>query len=430
MKHLNIYILLLCLAPLFLNAQQITKAKKGLFLLKNGNIEVFEENRMKADVLIENGLIKDIDESIIHPAAKVIDCSGMTIFPGMIDSGTKLGLAEVGAVSLTQDHNEIGEFTPQMSALTAVNPSSVNIPVNRVNGITTVLTVPSGGRFPGTAALINLHGYTPEQMYAGFKGVVFNFPSTGRRGSWDRRSDEDIKKDEEKLKKRLGDFWDKAKLQAQISDKAKSSGQYSKYNPQLDALVPVIKGEVHLLIEVNKESDILSAISWVKENDVKAVFTGVREGYLVADSLAAHNIPVITGPILSNPGKSSDHYDTAYSNAGKMQKAGVKVAIRTNETENVRNLPYNAGFAAAYGMGWKEAFKAVTIIPAEIFGVDDKYGSIERGKRANLFVADGDPFETKTQIKYLFIEGYNVPLESRQTYLYDEFLERDPGVSK
>ena len=111
-----------------------------------------------------------------------------------------------------------------------------------------------------------------------------------------------------------------------------------------------------------------------------------------------------------------------------MQKAGIKVALRTNETENVRNLPYNAGFAATYGMGFKEAFKAITIVPAEHFGVADKYGSLSEGKYANLFVTNGDPFETKTQVQHLFIRGWKVPLESRHTLLYDEFLERNPGL--
>ncbi len=418
-------VLLLLVLPLMLTSQQVEKSKSGIFLLKDGRVETVYEGLIDADVLIENGLIKEVAETIDHPGATIVDCKGLMIYPGMIDSGTKLGLAEIGAVSLTQDHNEIGEFTPHMQALTAVNPNSVNIPVTRVNGVTSVLAVPSGGRFPGTAALINLHGYTPEQMYAGFKGVVFNYPSTGKRGRWDRRSAEDIKKDEAKAKKKLKEFWDKAKLQAQLAAKGQT-----KYNPQLDALIPIVNKEAPLLIEVNQKSDILSAIAWVNENEVKAIFTGVAEGYRVADSLAKYNIPVITGPILSNPRRSSDHFDAAYSNAGKMQKAGVKVAIRTNETENVRNLPYNAGFAAAYGMGWREAFKAVTIIPAEIFGIDDKYGTIERGKVANVFVSDGDPFETKTQIKHLFIDGWKVPLESRHTLLYEEFLQRDPGVKE
>ena len=422
MKLNSIYIILLLAIATFANGQQITKATTGIFLLKNGEVYTHDNGKIKADVLMQDGIIKEVSEMIEHPGAKKFDCTGLTIYPGMIDSGTKIGLAEVSSVSLTQDHNEIGEFTPHMKALTAVNPSSVNIPVNRVNGITTALSVPSGGRFPGTAALINLYGYTPNDMDAGFSAVVFNYPSTGKRGSWDRRSDEDIKKAEEKANKKIKDFISKARLYTKISGTDKASSL--DYNPQLNALVPIINKEAPLLVEVNKKSDILSAISWVNENDINVIFTGVSEGYLVIDSLLKYNIPVITGPILNNPGRSSDHYNIGYSNAGKMQKAGIKVAIRTNETENVRNLPYNAGFAAAYGMGFKEAFKAVTINAAEMFGIENKYGSVERTKVANVFVTDGDPFETKTTIKYLFIDGYNIPLESRHTYLYDEFLER------
>jgi imidazolonepropionase-like amidohydrolase len=133
--------------------------------------------------------------------------------------------------------------------------------------------------------------------------------------------------------------------------------------------------------------------------------------------------------VLATPTRDADRYDQAYKNAGLMQKAGVKVALRTSDAENVRNLPFNAGFAAAYGMGREEALKAVTINPAEIFGVSDQIGSIEPGKKANLFVSDGDPFETATHIMHLFINGWNIPLESRQTLLYDEFLHRTPGVT-
>jgi imidazolonepropionase-like amidohydrolase len=182
------------------------------------------------------------------------------------------------------------------------------------------------------------------------------------------------------------------------------------------------------MIEVNKDKDIKAAIKWVKEQKINAIFTGVAEGYRVAKELAEANIPVITGPVLSTPSRSSDSYDAPYANAGKMQKAGVKVALRTMEIENVRNLPFNAGFAAAYGMGIEEALKSITIIPAEIFGVDNRYGSIEKNKIANLLVSNGDPFETKTDIEHLFISGWKVPIENRHTLLYDEFLERTPGL--
>jgi imidazolonepropionase-like amidohydrolase len=422
----QLYTVIIAFALVFqLSGQQVEKTYTGTFLLKGGKVETVYKGVIDADVLIEDGLIKEVAEDIGHPGAQLIDCKGLIIYPGMTDSGTKLGLGEISAVSLTQDHNELGEYTPHMEALTAVNPSSVNIPVTRVNGVTTVLTVPDGGLLPGTAALINLQGYTPDQMFAGFKGVVLNFPSTGRRGRRDSRSDEDIAKANKKAQDNLKKYWANAKIHAAMASKGEV-----EYNPQYEALRPVIDKEASLLITVNKKSDILQAIKWVNENDIKAIFTGVAEGYRVADSLAKYNIPVITGPILDNPARASDKYDSAYANAGIMQKAGVKVAIQTNETENVRNLPYNAAFAAAYGMGWREAFKAVTVIPAEIFGISDKYGTIERGKVANVFVADGDPFETKTQVKHLFISGYKVPLESRHTLLYNEFLDRDPGLNK
>ena len=149
----------------------------------------------------------------------------------------------------------------------------------------------------------------------------------------------------------------------------------------------------------------------------QVVLSGVAEGWRVADKIAEAGIPCLVGPMLSNPTRQSDRYDKAYANIGLMHKAGVKVAIRTGDSENVRNLPYNAGFAAAYGLGKEEALRAVTITPAEIFGVSDEIGSLEVGKKATLFVADGDPFETKTDIHHVFIDGYMVPMESRHTRL-------------
>ena len=432
-KMNKIYILLILMAFGFSSkAQMVNKSQNGTFLLKDATIHTVTNGTIQGDVLIKDGLIAEVGTvTQMEAGSTTIMCTGMHIYPGFIDSGTNLGLSEVGSISLTQDYRELGDFTPHMQALTAVNPNSVSIPVTRTNGVTTVISKTAGGLFPGTAALINLHGYTPNQMYAGFKAVQMNFPSTGRRGRWDRRKPEDIKKDGEKAMKKMNSIWDKARQYSKIDSLAKASNQTMEdYNPQMESLMPIVRGEAPLMIEVNKDKDIKAAIKWVKENKLNVIFTGVSEGYRVAEELAKSGIPVITGPVLSVPGRSSASYDVSYKNPSIMQKAGVKVAIRTNETENVRNLPFNAGFAAAYGMGIEEALKAITIIPAEILGVADKMGSVEKGKVANLFVSDGDPFETKTQIKYLFINGYKVPIENRHTLLYDEFLERDPGVDK
>ncbi|MFL0683306.1 MAG: amidohydrolase family protein [Algoriphagus aquaeductus] len=419
---------LLALLPIVAMAQidgEFVKPRTGKFLLKNATVVTVTKGTLSnTSVLLENGKISQIGANITAADAEVIDCTGMFIYPGMIDGGTRLGLVEVSSVPETVDYAEIGNVTPNMQALTTVNPNSEAIGVTRVSGVTTVLTVPTGGLFPGTAALINLNGYTPDQMYGGFKAVAMSFPSSGRRGRFDRRSEEDIKKDAEKAMKEANDIWDNAKSYLEL----KKSGAELSYYPEMEQLSKVIAGELPLLIEVNAASDIQNAIKWVQDKKIKVIFSGVAEGWRVAEEIAKSGIPVVTGPVQELPTRQSDRYDAAYSNAGKMAKAGVKVALRTDEEENVRNLPFHAAFAAAYGLGKEEALKAVTINPAEIFGIADQYGSVETGKRANLIVSTGDPFETRSQIIHVFIDGYRIPMSNRHIRLYQEFLERSPGL--
>jgi imidazolonepropionase-like amidohydrolase len=430
MKRINKTFLtfLIALLPMMAMAQidgEFIKPRTGKFLLQNATVHTITKGVLSgASVLIENGKIVQVGTNVSADGAEVIDCSGMVIYPGMIDSGTTLGLAEVSSVAETVDYQEIGNVTPNMQALTAVNPNSEAIPVTRVSGVTTVIAKPSGGLFPGTAALINLVGYTPDQMYAGFKAVAMNFPSSARRGRFDRRSDADIKKDNEKALKDANELMEKAKQYHELSSK----GAELEYYPEIAQLAKVISKELPLMIEVNAASDIQNAIKWVKDMDIRVIFSGVKEGWRVADEIAEAGIPVITGPVQDLPSRQSDRYDAAYTNAGKLAKAGVKVALRTNETENVRNLPFHAAFAAAYGMGKEEAWKAVTINPAEIFGLGDQLGSIEAGKVANLIVATEDPFETRSQIMHVFINGYRIPLSNRHIRLYQEFLERSPDL--
>lgn len=404
---------------------EFVKPRTGKFLLQNATVVTVTKGTLtNTSVLVENGKIARIGADIPADGADIIDCTGMFIYPGMIDGGTRLGLVEVSSVAETVDYAEVGNVTPNMQALTTVNPNSEAIGVTRVSGVTTALTVPTGGLFPGTAALINLNGYTPDQMYGGFKAVVMNFPSSGRRGRFDRRSDEDVKKDAEKALKDANEIWENAKKYLEL----KKAGAELQYYPEMDQLAKAVSGELPLLIVVDAASDIQNAIKWVEGKDIKVIFSGVAEGWRVADEIAKAGIPVITGPVQDLPTRQSDRYDTPYANAGKMAKAGVKVALRTDEEENVRNLPFHAAFAAAYGLGKEEALKAITINPAEIFGIADHYGSVETGKRANLIIATGDPLETNSQIHHVFIDGYRIPMSNRHIRLYQEFLERSPGL--
>ncbi len=417
---------------------EVQKTRRGTFALTNARIVTVTDGVIEdGTVVIDGAEIVAVGADVEIPAgAEVIDCTGLSVYPGMIDSGTHLGLIEVGSLSLTRDYDELGELVPHMQALTAVNPNSVSIPVTRVNGVTTVLTEPAGSLLPGTAALIDLIGYTPRQMHlGGVEVVVLNFPSTMRRGPWDDRSEEKIEEEAEKALGKLNEVWDRAELYARI-DSAYMAGakeeRLPEYAPSMKALAPVVRGEMPLMIKVNASADIRRAIAWVEERGLtdNTIFSGVAEGWRVADEIAEAGIPCLVGPVPSVPTRDSDRYDKAYANPGLMEEAGVTVAIRSGETENARNLPYHAGFADAYGMTHREALRAVTIVPARIFGVADLIGSIEEGKLANLFVATGDPFQTSTQIKHLFIEGYKVPLVSRQTRLYEEFLNRNPGLSR
>jgi imidazolonepropionase-like amidohydrolase len=428
---MNLIFSLILAAGMFFPADGKPPARQGTFALTNARIETVTNGVIeRGTVIIRNDRIVAVGAGVAIPSdAEVIDLDGMTIYPGMIDSGTRLGLTEINSVPETVDVREVGNLTPHMQALSAVNPNSVLIPVTRVSGVTTVLTEPGGGLMPGTAALINLHGYSGAHMDAGARAVKLSFPTTGRRGGFDRRSDEEIEREAREAMRILNAIWDRAVEFERIAREAPAEQIRPRYVPEMDALLPVLRGETPLLIDVNAARDIEKVLEWVEERGFpRVILSGASEGWRVADKIAAAGIPVITGPVLSLPTRQSDRYDRAYANAGLMHQAGVLVALRTNDAENVRRLPFNAGFAAAYGLGREEALRAVTINPARIFGVDAELGSIEEGKKANLFVSTGDPFETRSEIAMVFIDGYLIPLENRHTRLYQEFLHRNPGV--
>ena len=411
---------------------------QGPFALTNAQIVVSPADTIDSGtVVIQNDSIAAVGPNATAPDnARVIDCEGMTVYPGLIDSGTHLGLGEVGSLPETQDFDEVGELTPHMEALTAVNPNSVHIPVTRVHGITSVIAEPSDGLLPGTAALIGLHGYTPDQMHLGDVTLTkMDFPSVSRQGPSDDRSQKTIEKEAKKKMDKLNTLWDRAERYAQIDSAvavAPETRRQPKFVPAMEGLIPVVQGDQPLMISVNAAPTISRALDWAEERGVldQVILSGALEGWRVADEIAAADVPVLVGSVMQPPSRESDRYDKAYRNPALLHEAGVTVALRSDKTENVRNLIFHAGFAASHGLGKTEALRAVTTAPAEIFGVADQVGTIEAGKHANLFVANGDPFQPATDVQHLFIDGYKLPLENRQTKLFDEFLNRNPGLEK
>jgi imidazolonepropionase-like amidohydrolase len=422
--------LLLFLSAMPIEAQITEKAEFGKFAITNATIHTV------SDGVIENGVVLIDGETIVFvgdnaritPDYTRIDASGKHVYPGLMDSGTILGLQEIGAVAVTNDQAELGEYNPHMRAFTAINPSSATIPVTRVNGVTHVISLPVSGRISGKATLIDLYGYSPDSMaVVGNAALHLNWPSSYAGGWWDDRKPEEVKKEYEKNVEELNKFWSKAafyhKMMTEYENNPNGKTKPVK-DEKMDAMREVITGQIPVLISVEREKDILNAIEWTKQHEgIKFILAGVEEGWRVAEEIAEAGLPCLVATLYT-PSRDYDNYQRPYQNPGLLHKAGVKVAIATGDNENVRNAPYHAGYAAAYGLGKEEAIKALTLNPAEIFGVADKLGSIEEGKQANLIITDGDPLEPLTNIEQVFIRGYKIPMVSRHTQLYEEYLER------
>ncbi len=386
----------------------------------------------RGTVLIRDGKIAEVGARVAVPGnARVVDATGLSVYPGLIDCGTSLGLTEIGSIQETRDTTELGDFNPHMRAIVAVQPHSELIPVSRANGVTTAITRPGGRLVSGQAALINLDGWTWQEMtLRAPAAMAMEYPRAPRgRGAAAFLATQSTANFAQLRERQLSAL--RTKLEdAQAYAKARDARAADRSLPArpvdhvLEALIPVVKGELPVLMVANTEREIKGAIEIADKYKLKLIISGADDAWKVASQLKEKNIPVIIGPITDLPNNEDDDYDINFSHAGKLSSAGVRFAFQTADAAYVRNLPYQAGTSAAFGLSKEEALKAVTIYPAQIFGVDKLIGSVEVGKMANLIVTDGDPLEFKTSVKYMFINGKPVDLSSRHTKLYDKFKDR------
>jgi imidazolonepropionase-like amidohydrolase len=422
----SVPLLLLALAPAY--------AATNTVLLRNATVHtVSGADIPNGSVLVIDGKIAEVGQHVsASHGARIVDLKGLHIYPGMIDSATEIGLSEIGAVREMNDVSDLGLFKPQLRASTAVNPASEHIPVTRANGITSVITMPEGGIIAGQAALIHLDGWTMEDMAIRAPAAMrLEFPriQLPRREFPDMPGGRtttyaDAKKKYEEQLSELNDFMDSAR-RYQISKAAAGPG----FEPdlQLEAMLPVLDGRLPMLIRADKAKTIREAIAWSEKQKIHMILERGEEAWKVAPELKAHNIPVVLPPTLRLPDEEDDPYDKPNTIPGELLKAGVKIAFATygpGAGQNPRNLPYEAAAAVPFGLSRDEAFKAVTLYAAQIWGVGDELGSIEKGKWADLIVTDGDPLETRTQIRQMFIKGAPVDLENKHHRLYEKYLAR------
>ena len=417
--------------------QQGVTPPRGTYVIRNARIvTVSGADIENGSIVIRDGKIEAVGTSVNVPAgAQSIDGHGLSVYPGMIDAGTSMGLVEVPqGASGTVDTSEVGEFNPNSRAIIAVNPHSAHIGVARVEGITNVVSAPTGGLISGQATLINLLGTSPKEMaVVPNAALVINYPRLGGGGGGGFGGFQQQvnladaltagERQLEQIRKMLRDG--EAYGRARDAYAKDNSLPRPDINVVLEALVPYVRGQQPVIFRADREAEIRGAIKFAEEMKLKPIILGGDDAWKVASLLKEKNVPVILTGIFGLPGREDDPYDVLYESASKLQQAGVRFCISSGDPgAEARNLPMYAGMASAYGLSKADALKAVTLYPAQIMNVADRLGSIEVGKMANLVVTDGDLLEIRTHIHYLFIDGRKVQLTSRHTELNDAFKDR------
>lgn len=373
-------------------------------------------------VVITNGKITAVGANVPIPAgAQRIDATGKIVTPGFVNSSTQLGVQEISAVNDTRDMSARGKdnIAAAFTVWEGLNPNSVMLAPSRKEGVTSVVVIPTGGLISGQAALIDVvPGTTTDMIIRAPVAMVAEIGDAQSAGVTSRG--ELIVK----LREVLADT-KYFQTHRDAFDRAQTR-DFAASRLDLEAMIPVLEGRLPLLVTVDRESDIDAAMRLAKEYNVKLIIGGGAEAWMMADKLAAARIPVLTGAMNNIPGGFAA-LGQRQENAALLRKGGVQVALIGNagggdeEAFNVRNLKQEAGNAVSYGMTWDDALRAVTLAPAEFFGVSDRVGSLQSGREGNVVVWSGDPFEFTTRAEHVFVRGREYNEKTRQDMLIERY---------
>jgi imidazolonepropionase-like amidohydrolase len=388
-------------------------------------------------LVIDGSRIAALGSGVAAPAgARVVEVAGLHVYPGLIDANTVLGLVEIGSVRGTVDISETGDINPNARAEVALNADSELLPVTRAGGVLVAMSCPRGGLVAGTAAAFQLDGWNWEDLTLRAPvGLLVNWPSMRLNRDPDAKPplDEQIAKRDAKLRA-LGEMFAAARAYQRGREAEGGRGiPVHDRDPRWEAMQPVLRGEIPVLVAADDILEIRAALRWAEEEDVRLVFLSGGDIARVAPELARRKIAVILDPTLELPRRRWEPFDTPYTIASQLHAAGVQFAFSTGSgsfgAANARNLPYEAAAAVGYGLPRDVALRAVTLAPAEILGLGNRLGSLEPGKDATLIVTDGDPLDIRTHVLHAFIAGREVGLENRQTRLWEKYRHR-PAPTK
>ncbi len=374
-------------------------------------------------ILIDRGKISALGTDVTVPStAKLIDLSGRHIYPALFDAYTHVGLVEINSVRATIDNRERGRLNPSVSAQVAVNPDSEVIPVTRSNGVLLTLTAPTGTLVAGKSAILQLDGWTWEDMTLKADAAMHcNWPRMVPVTTWQRRQSGTERSRESSVRLLEQLFED-----ARAYEKARNSATGGQpHDSRLEAMLPVVHGQLPLIVHADEVQQIQAAVAMSEREGFRMILHGGYDAVLCAELLRKHDIPVIVAGVYRLPRRRSDPYDHPFTLPDRLRRAGIRYCISGAErTHNVRNLPHHAAMAVAFGLPAEEALKAITLYPAEILGVAQRVGSLEVGKDATLIVTDGDPLESANHVEAAFIRGRPVDLNDRHKRLWRKYEEK------
>ncbi len=377
-------------------------------------------------ILFEAGVITAVGADVEIPeGTRVVDATGKHIYPGLIDAYSTVGIAEIGAVDVSNDINELGDFNPNVRADVAVNAESRHIGTSRSAGVLTTLTTPGGGLVSGMSSAMALEGWSWEEMSMQSAAALnVNWPNPnprrfrgfGRFGP-QRENPPSYAEQVQQLK----DFF----AEARAYRDAKEAGEEVRSDSRYEAMIPAFDRELPVVIAADGAAQINDAITWAQEEDLRIVIRGGQDAIHVADRLAAEDIPVILTSTMAAPGRAYEGYDGAYSMPARLHEAGVRFAISGGTGALYTNrLPFEAGVAVAFGLPEEEALKAVTINPAEFMGIADRVGSLEPGKQATFLITTGTPLDMTSDIEQAYIQGRELDMTDIQKFFFEKYMEK------
>ncbi|MBL8998250.1 MAG: amidohydrolase family protein [Gemmatimonadales bacterium] len=380
-------------------------------------------------IVLDGGRIRAIGKDLAIPAgAKVVDLTGKHIYPGLIDAYSTVGISEIGAVDVSNDVNEIGDFNPNVRADVAVNAESRHIGTTRSAGVLVAFSTPGGGVISGLSSAMSLEGWTWEEMsMKGAAALNVNWPDPNARPRrfggggppGGRGGPQEAPKTYAEQVQELKDFF----AEARAYRDAVKAGQTVRTDTRYASMGPALDGAIPVVVAADGVAQINDAITWAKEEKLRLVIRGGRDAIHVADRLKAENVPVILTSTMAAPDRNYEGYDGAYTMPARLHAAGVKIAISGGAGALYSNrLPWEAGVAVAFGLSEEEALKAVTINAAEMMGVSDKVGSLEVGKEATLLITTGTPLDMTSNIEQSYIQGREINMLDIQKFFFEKYM--------